>query len=101
MIDIKNLTIEKAHQGLISKEYTVQDLVDAYKTNAESQNKTINAFIEFFDDVDQAIVLAQKRIDEGTATMLTGIPMALKDNLLYKDHLVTAGSKILDGYTPA
>ena len=34
----------------------------------------------------------------GTATILTGIPMAVKDNILVKGHIASASSKILSNY---
>lgn len=98
MIDIYTLTIQKAHDLLKNKEVKVKDLVSAYIAEAKKRNEKINAFIEFFDDLELSIEEAQKRFDEGSATTLTGIPVAIKDNLLYKDHLCTAGSKILSGY---
>lgn len=98
MIDIKDLTIEKAHELLTSKKITVTELVSSYKDEAVKRNKTINAYLEFFEDIDESIKKAQDRIDKGEATYLTGIPMAIKDNLLYSGHTATAGSLILKDY---
>jgi aspartyl-tRNA(Asn)/glutamyl-tRNA(Gln) amidotransferase subunit A len=38
-------------------------------------------------------------IDNGSATLLTGIPYAVKDNILVQNHIASAGSKILSNYT--
>jgi aspartyl-tRNA(Asn)/glutamyl-tRNA(Gln) amidotransferase subunit A len=97
-IDLKNLTIEKAHEALKSGEYSVQELCDAYLAVIAEKNPDINAYLEIFDDIKVQAEAAQKRFADGTATMLTGIPMAIKDNLLIKGKKVTAGSKILEGY---
>ena len=101
-IDLKNLTIEKAHDMLVKKEISVRDLVFAYLQNAESQNKEMNAYLEFFDthpDFADTIHNAQAMIDNGSATLLTGIPYAVKDNILVENHIASAGSKILSNYT--
>lgn len=101
-IDLKNLTIEKAHDMLVNKEISVRDLVFAYLENAESQNTEMNAYLEFFDthsDFGNKINGAQAMIDNGSATLLTGIPYAVKDNILVQNHIASAGSKILSNYT--
>ena len=38
-------------------------------------------------------------IKNGKATFLTGIPVAIKDNMCMKDKKVTATSKILENFT--
>ena len=101
-LDLKKLTIESAHDMLMKKEISVQGLVFAYLENAKKQNGELNAFIEFFDtypDFEQQITDAQTMIDTGTATLLTGIPYGIKDNILIKGHVASAGSTMLKNYT--
>ena len=98
MIDIKNLTITQAHGALIKKEFTAMDLAKAYLSEIENKNKDINAYIEVYDDVIDQAKVADTKITEGKATMMTGIPLAIKDNILIAGKKVTSGSKILEGY---
>jgi aspartyl-tRNA(Asn)/glutamyl-tRNA(Gln) amidotransferase subunit A len=98
MIDLKNLTIQKAHDALASGEYSVHELVDAYRAVITEKNTDINAYIEVFVD-DEAITRAQEMFTNGTATMLTGIPFAIKDNILINGKTASAGSNILKPYT--
>lgn len=101
-LNLKNLTIESAHAMLVNKEITVRDLVFAYLENAKKQNTEIFAFLEFFDerlDFEQSINFAQEMINAGNGTLVTGIPYAIKDNILFQDHVASAGSKILENYT--
>ncbi len=98
MIDLKNLTIEKAHESLAKGEFTCRELAEAYLENISKKNKEINAYLEIFDDVLQQAEEAQKKFADGTATTLTGIPFAIKDNILIKEHKVSAASKILENY---
>ncbi|MCK9345249.1 MAG: Asp-tRNA(Asn)/Glu-tRNA(Gln) amidotransferase subunit GatA [Candidatus Pacebacteria bacterium] len=96
-MDIKNLTIKEAHEMLISKKMSVLELAEAVLKIAED-TKDLNAYLEIFDDVRAQAEVAQKMIDEGRATMMTGIPVAMKDNILIKGRIVSASSKMLENY---
>lgn len=98
MIDIKTLSIEKAHEALTKGEYTVADLCNAYLAVIKEKNTDINAYLEVYDDVMEQAATAQERFKNGTATLLTGIPIAVKDNMLVKGRRSSAGSKILEDY---
>lgn len=98
MIDLKNLTIEKAHDLLKNKEISVRDLVDFYLENVKEKNSNINAYLETFNDIEEGVKKAEKMFEEGKDTLLTGIPMAIKDNILYEGHKASASSRILENY---
>lgn len=97
-IDIKNLTIKKAHEHLKNSDFTVRELVDAYLSSISKKDKEVHAYIELFSDIDESVEKAQKMFQEGKATLLTGIPCSIKDNMLYKNHVTSSGSKILEKY---
>jgi len=99
MIDLKNLTIEKAHQALVSGEFTCRELVEEYLKVIKEKNADLNAYLEVYDDVLQQADEAQKKFTDKTASTLTGIPFAIKDNILIKGRVASAGSKILENYT--
>ena len=98
MIDLKNLTIEKAHESLQKGEFTCEELAEAYLKVIAEKNKELNVFLEVFDDVLSQAEVAQKKFADGTATILTGIPFAVKDNILIEGRICFAGSKILENY---
>ncbi len=98
MIELNNLDIKKVNEALINKNFTIRELVDAYLENIEKHNPEINAYLEIFDDIDIQIKNAEDKFQNGTATLLTGIPIAIKDNILFKDHKASASSKILEKY---
>lgn len=92
-------TIFEAHNALIKKEITVKELVNSFVSIAQEKNPEIFAYVEIFNDLEGQIKEAQEKINNGTANVLTGIPIAIKDNMLYTGHGASAGSKILEGYT--
>ena len=96
---IKDFTIKEAHEGLKNGEFTSVELTQAYLDKIDERDKEIKAFIT----VNKDLALEQaKRADEmiknGKMTLLTGIPCALKDNVLLKGIKCTAGSKFLENY---
>ena len=67
--------------------------------NRIKKNKDLNIFIELYED--ESLTRAKeidKKIKEKNAGKLAGCVIAIKDNICYKNHLVTASSKILEGF---
>ena len=101
MIDLKTLTISKAHDALIKGEYSAVDLAKAYLENIERKNKELNAYLEVFSDVlEQAAEADRKLKNLPTSKLpnLLGIPIAVKDNILIKGRRASSASKILENY---
>lgn len=99
MIDLETLTIQKAHDALMAGEYTVRELVDAYRACIEQKNLELNVYTSMFTDIDERIDIAQRMFTDGAATLLTGVPMALKSIVAKKGQITNASSKILQHYT--
>lgn len=77
---------------------TVKELVSYYATRI-ANHKHLNAFLETFEA--EALARAeeiQTKINNGTAGKLAGMIIGLKDNISFKGHLMSASSKILEGY---
>ncbi|MFZ2205145.1 MAG: Asp-tRNA(Asn)/Glu-tRNA(Gln) amidotransferase subunit GatA [Minisyncoccia bacterium] len=98
-MDIKNLTIVKAGEMMKNRELTSVDLVSACLQNITEKNTEINAFLEIFDDALAQAKIADEMIKNGKGGKLTGIPLAIKDNILITGKKVSAGSKMLQNYT--
>lgn len=96
--NIKQLTIKEAHELLMSKKMSVLELAEAV-LKVVDETRDLNAYLEIFDDVRAQVEVAQKMIDEGSATLMTGIPVAMKDNILIKGRIASASSKMLENYT--
>lgn len=98
MINLRDLTIEKAHNSLVKDEFTVSELVDEYLKVIKEKNEEINAYLEIYNDIGSQVEKAEKMFKDGTATLMTGIPVAIKDNMLFEGHIASASSKILKNY---
>src|SRR3989344_5619367 len=98
-MDLKNLTIKKAHSHLSKGDFSVEELTEAYVKNIEAKNPEINAFLEVFDDWREQARKAQEFFRQGRASLLAGVPLVVKDNILIKGKKASAASKILENYT--
>lgn len=98
MIDLENLTIKKAHESLSKGEYTCSELVQAYLDVIKEKNSELNVYLEVYDDVLNQAKDAEAKFKDGSATLVTGIPIAIKDNILFEGHIASSGSKILNNY---
>jgi len=98
MIDLKKLTIKKAHEDLKSGKYTAVDLTKAYLENIEKKDGDIHAYLEVYEDCLERAKVVDRRIKNGEMTALMGIPLSIKDNILFEGHIASASSKILENY---
>lgn len=96
-INLKELTIHKTHESLIKGDFTVRDLVNEYLKVIKDKNNDINAYLEVFD-VEAQIIKAESMFKDGTAKEMTGIPISIKDNMLYEGHVASASSLMLENY---
>jgi len=96
---LKKYSSLKEIQTLVSqKQLTLPDLL-AYYFKQIKNNEHLNAFNEvFFYSAEVQADVVQKKIEEGTQGKLAGMIIGIKDNICYKDHIVTASSKMLDGF---
>lgn len=92
------MTIVEAARALRAREFSVRELWNACAAAAHEKNPELNAFLEIFDADDSAIAAAQKRIDENDSSLLCGIPLAIKDNILIEGKIASAASKMLENY---
>ncbi len=82
----------------ISSGSTVMSILEGYLAVIE-KNKSLNIFLEVFEDsAKQQAKIVDEKIKNGNAGKLAGMVIALKDNLCYAKHKVTAASKILEGF---
>lgn len=92
--------IKELHHKLVNQEITATQLIENYFRIIKEKDTTINAFLTLTEE--QALEKADqidKTIKQGEEIgILSGIPYAVKDNILVKNIKTTAGSKILENY---
>ena len=83
---------------IAEKKLRVPELLDYYLQKIED-HKDLNAFNEvFYDSARIQSNLVQEKIEAGTAGLLAGMVVGIKDNICYEGHQVTASSKMLEGF---
>jgi len=92
------LTIAETREYLDNGDISAVKLAESFLDVISQKNEKINAYLEVFDDVIEQAERAQKMIDGGNAGALTGIPIAIKDNILVEGHVASAASKILENH---
>ena len=100
MTDLTALTIAEARDGLKKKSFSASELTEAH-IKAMEKARALNAFVTETPEIARAGAAASdKRIAQGSARPLEGIPLGIKDLFCTKGVLTTAGSHILDGFKP-
>lgn len=98
-MDLASLTIAKARKALDAKEYTALELTNAYLKNIAARNPELHAYLEVWENsAREEAKRADEMIARGESKALTGIPIAIKDNILIKGRVASAASKILENY---
>ncbi len=99
-MNLNELTISDAHKGLKAKEFSARELTDDCLVAIKEKNSKLNAYLTVFEEsaLEHARE-ADKKIAKGEEIgELTGIPLAIKDNILIQGTRATSASKILENY---
>ncbi len=99
MINLKELTIQKARIALDKKDFSAVELALAYKAEIEKKNPELHVYLEVFPDIEEQAKKADEMIRAGKSQALTGIPFSIKDNILIKGRKASSASKMLENYT--
>jgi len=103
-MQLTDLSIEEAHKGFATKQFSAVDLAKASLEKIKKVDAKLHSFITV---TEKAALDAAKEVDEKIIRqlaegedidILAGIPAAIKDNILVKDILCTASSNILKNY---
>lgn len=92
-------SLEEVRADLLSSETTLVALVNYYLQRIETYQH-LNVFLHVY--ADEALKRAEAidaKLKAGTAGKLAGMVISIKDMICYKDHPVSASSKILKGFT--
>jgi aspartyl-tRNA(Asn)/glutamyl-tRNA(Gln) amidotransferase subunit A len=85
-------------QAALQNGSSAVEVVNYYLAQIETK-KHLNAFLEVFSE--SALAKAKEvdqKLKNNTAGKLAGMVIGIKDNMAYKNHKVSASSKILEGF---
>lgn len=93
-------TARETRDAVLTKKTTVRALVDAVLADIAERDEKYGAFLEVFADrartnADRIDALSQ---NEKETLPLCGVPVAIKDNMLYAGEIASAGSRMLENY---
>ena len=100
---IHQLSIRELRAAITRKESSVTEVVQAFLDRIDQDEEKIRAFLSIDPEsaLAQAHALDQKLArGEDQNGLLTGIPMAIKDNIVTEGVATTCGSRILENYIP-
>jgi aspartyl-tRNA(Asn)/glutamyl-tRNA(Gln) amidotransferase subunit A len=85
-------------QDLDKGKLTCRNLVEFHLAEIE-RFADHNIFLEVYNaDARARATVIDEKLKFGTAGKLAGLVVGIKDNIVYKDHEVSAGSRILSGF---
>jgi aspartyl-tRNA(Asn)/glutamyl-tRNA(Gln) amidotransferase subunit A len=98
---LTQLSASNLARKLAAREVSAVEVAEAHLDRIEQLDPQLGCFLY----ADRAKALesaraAQATLDKGEGGPLTGVPIALKDNLSTTDIPTTCGSKILEGFRP-
>jgi len=101
MTDLTALSIAQARDALKTKSVSAADITNAH-LDAIEKARSLNAFVLETPEIARAMAKeSDRRIAEGKAGPLEGIPLGVKDLFCTKGVRTTASSHILDNFIPA
>jgi len=101
MTDLTQLTLSNAVDGLKAKTFSSQEITQAFLTQIEKSNETLNAYVVV--TADKALEMAKAsdaKLAKGQGGKLEGAPLGIKDLFCTKGVRTTACSNILGEFTP-
>lgn len=100
-MDITKLTIKEARTLLDSKQISAIELTNTFLDRIKKLDVQVDAYLTICEEsaLKQATE-AQSKIDAGNASVLSGIPLSIKDNICTEGVKTTCASKMLENFIP-
>ena len=100
-MELVDFTIESFNRKLKEKDFSLTEIIEEFLNSAKKKDEKLNAFLEFFESsakekAKEDDLLIEK--GELPKSLLFGTPSLIKDNILIKGEISSAGSRILENY---
>ncbi|MBD0269267.1 Asp-tRNA(Asn)/Glu-tRNA(Gln) amidotransferase subunit GatA [Pseudanabaena sp. FACHB-2040] len=95
-------SIRELHQQLVSKERTAVEITQSYLDRIAALEPRLKSYLTVTADqaLEQAGAVDQRIAAGESIGLLTGIPIAIKDNMCTQGIRTTCGSKVLENFVP-
>ena len=91
-------SLKEIQKEISESKISLPQLVDYYLSKID-EHKNLNAILEVYsDEAKLKATEIQVKLEAKSAGKLAGMVIAIKDNIVYKDHASSASSKILSGF---
>ena len=101
--EILSLTMTELAKAIREQKVTSEEAVQAVFENIDEHESVIHAYLDFYREDSMAKALAadamvRETSDTTALPPLLGVPVAIKDNLLFAGKRMTCGSKMLQDF---
>ncbi|MCX6764960.1 MAG: Asp-tRNA(Asn)/Glu-tRNA(Gln) amidotransferase subunit GatA [Candidatus Nealsonbacteria bacterium] len=99
-MELYKLDIKSTHKGLKEKQFSAVEVAKSYLGRIKARNKDISAYFSISENlaIEQAEKADERIKNKEKISALTGVPVAIKDNILVEGERTTCSSKILEHY---
>jgi aspartyl-tRNA(Asn)/glutamyl-tRNA(Gln) amidotransferase subunit A len=101
-MNLRNITADKLVALYKNREVSVTEVIKSVYEEIEKVDKDVRALLSICPDraLDEARRLDDRIAAGQSIEPLSGVPVAIKDNIVIRDMVTTCGSRILEGYQP-
>ncbi len=96
-MDIGSLSLVELSAAIKEKRLSSYDVTKYYIDKCHEKAE-LNALLEIFDDALDKAKEMDEKIAAGFSGKLAGVPVIIKDNILYKGKIASCSSKFLENY---
>jgi len=96
-VELYSLTISEARESIDKGNITPEELTNAVLKRIENVEDTVKAYVTI---TKEHALASAKSAENGNRNAVSGIPIAIKDNLCTKGIRTTCSSKILENFIP-
>ncbi|MFW7359565.1 Asp-tRNA(Asn)/Glu-tRNA(Gln) amidotransferase subunit GatA [Vagococcus fluvialis] len=100
MTEMHELTLKELSSKIQGKEVSVQEVVEATFARINETDEKIGSFITLNEEKSKELAKELDKEGPSASKPLAGIPIGIKDNIVTKDLLTTAASKMLYNFEP-